>query len=170
MARSISKSLRPGLPPCDGICRIPSSALCVRLLRHCAASLLQAFLSPIFGAPLAPVPWQAPHTVATTSLPLLASPAAIACGSIIHSTIAATMAPGNSQRVIRISDEALSKRPFSLLSIASSSGALALIQLYARKPVQRLDADQDHAGRNVRRIGSGYVTRSAVHDGHCGKG
>ena len=121
MARSISKSLRPGLPPCDGICRIPSSALCVRLVRPCDASLLQAFLSPIFGAPFAPVPWQAPHTVATTSLPLRASPAAIACGCIINSAIAPATLPDSSQRGFRMSDEALSQRPLSMINIACSS-------------------------------------------------
>src|SRR6266567_5681287 len=70
MARSTSVSVSVGLPPCEGILRTPLSALVERPLKPRDASFDHAFLSPILGAPLAPVPWQATHTASTTSLPL----------------------------------------------------------------------------------------------------
>src|SRR5262245_52040645 len=69
-ARLISMSERLILPPCEGIWRMPWSAWSVRLERPCDARLLQACLSPIFGAPLAPEAWHLEQTASTTSLPL----------------------------------------------------------------------------------------------------
>src|SRR5262249_50755482 len=80
-ARAISRSLIDGLPPCGGILRMPSSACCVRLVRPCFARGAQAFASPIFGAPLAPLAWQREQTACTTSLPLRSLPCASACGN-----------------------------------------------------------------------------------------
>src|SRR5512144_924676 len=75
IARSISRSLKSGLPPCAGMLRMPVSAFLVRLVRPRAERSAQAFLSPIFGAPLAAVawalgPWHWMHTASTTALPL----------------------------------------------------------------------------------------------------
>src|SRR5512145_1259283 len=75
MPRASSRSERPALPPCAGMLRMPLSALCVRLESPDAERLLQAFLSPILGAPPLPVPWQLTQVDSTTSLPLFCAAA-----------------------------------------------------------------------------------------------
>ena len=68
----ISKSVTPAVPP--GQRRMPLIAFCVRLVSPVRRSS-HAFLSPIFGAPLAPEPWQAMQTASTTAFPLRRHPA-----------------------------------------------------------------------------------------------
>src|SRR5574341_1126730 len=50
MPRASSRSVRPGLPPCGGMLRMPLSAVCVRLESPCAERCFQACRSPILGA------------------------------------------------------------------------------------------------------------------------
>src|SRR6185503_10477706 len=69
----------------------------------CEARLLQAFRSPIFGAPCAPVAWQLAHTFSTTSLPLRSA----ACASMHGAAIANAAATTN--RIIELSK---GHRPF----------------------------------------------------------
>src|SRR5574341_568064 len=70
MPRASSRSVRPGLPPCGGMLRMPLSAVCVRLESPCAERCFQACRSPILGARSLPAPWQAMQVDSTTSLPL----------------------------------------------------------------------------------------------------
>src|ERR1039457_4932730 len=67
---------------------MPTSACCVRPVRPCPARSAHAFLSPIFGAPLVPGPWQPAHTASTTSLPLRLPLWALApCAAIDNPTV-----------------------------------------------------------------------------------
>src|SRR5664279_1763994 len=108
MARSISLSLSVGLPPGDGICRMPFSASRVNPVRPSSARALHAFLSPIFGAPSLPLAWQPEHTEATTCSPLLpllcacADPAMTDSANATSSHREDAMAPGGECRSKRL--------------------------------------------------------------------
>src|SRR4030095_14937450 len=114
MARSISKSVTPELPPWGGICRIPLIAFLVRLVRPCAARLLQAFVSPIFGAPLAPEPWPAIHAASPTPLP----PRGPLCACAGSGAIARARMTGMTSRSDLINEERLARaiRPIAFIA------------------------------------------------------
>src|ERR1700693_238791 len=114
-ARPISRSVRPGLLPWDGILRMPSSACRVRLVRPCEARWLQAFWSPILGAPFAPVAWHAAQTAWTTSLPLRSGPCACAGCDATGIARARSAAP---IRILRDMTDCLRSSMMQLASIA----------------------------------------------------
>jgi hypothetical protein len=61
-ARAISMSLRSGFPPRGGMARIPFMESLTSTSMPSLISGAQAALSPVFGAPAAPVPWHAVQT------------------------------------------------------------------------------------------------------------
>src|SRR5689334_13540396 len=63
-------------PPFGGIALKPLSACWCRVSMPCFRRGAHALLSPIFGAPATPVPWQTMHVPSNTDLPLSAPPAA----------------------------------------------------------------------------------------------
>src|SRR3954469_12686197 len=64
------------LPPLGGIALKPLSACWCKVSMPCFTRGAHALLSPIFGAPATPVPWQTMHVASNTDLPLSAPPAA----------------------------------------------------------------------------------------------
>src|SRR3954465_13734413 len=82
------------LPPLGGIAPLPLSALLTSVGRPCAIRGAQAALSPNFGAPATPAPWQATQVVSNKALPLPPAAAAGAAAVVVAAAAAAGAALG----------------------------------------------------------------------------